>query len=419
MKKNTCLKGQVSFFMKVLFIVASGAAILIALMYINSFRSSTTEERGSAEFKTEVLNTLQKIISDDDCLAFKLAETLQKGSIDINKLKNFVKLYNGTEPECAKALDFDYNIKIVQYQKNFNLYPGEIVIRTVGLLPFICTTWFPRNDRFLLVKCNFDPTTCPGVCDACGEFDRCRIPRCPSNCGKDPVVGCPYSGSCTNVRTCPMGNPPNGVCCRYLDCPVDACDQIVSSHAPGHSSCWTVLGECNLSKCTVTSNCAWHGHCTKGFFEYTLPSGGYKNVNLSQKIFGFGVGFGASNFSPEKARYEEVRMSLPVVITYNHTFSTEGVVYIYAVKGELEILAGSIENFCDNVDKDPTQPLKLSKELHISLPVNYSSGKLCMTDSCKIIRCSKDVSFENITKEGDYILTFYYDPTKNKIEVKK
>ena len=416
------MKGQMSLFAKILFVVAASTVFVLVLMYINSFRRSTIEEREGSDFKMGTMNVLQKLVNDKNCLAFEINGTPQKGIIDINKLNLFVSKYNGIEPECAKALGFDYKIEIRQFPKNFTLYPGEKSKKVEVMMEYLCSDP-DYGDDFILISCNYDPKTCPGICDACGEFDECNIPDCPSSCGKEPLKNCPYTGSC-DVTSCPIGSPPNGICCRYLRCPKDACDYVINARAPGHSICWTAYGDCNLSRCedvTCTrGTSSWdHGHCARGTIEIPQPVGEMVNVSIPVKTWGFGVGFGTSSFSPEKARFRELQLSLPTTIRYNDTFSTEGIIYIYAVKGELEDLYSLVEDVCEKAKVNPDQEIIFSKKMHFSFPIYYSGNELCMLDSCKIFECPYPINFENITEEGDYMIRFFYEPSTKEIKVMK
>ena len=262
-----------SFFTKALFIVSASVAFVLILMYINSFKKSTVEDKETSNFKMEVLNVLQKLINDDNCLAFETDGTPQKSVIDINKLDLFRIQYSDIEPESAKALNFDYNIKVEQFPKNFTLYAGEIIYEEIEvMMEYLCSDPAYGND-FILISCNYDPETCPGICDACGEFDECSIPDCPSSCGNEPLNNCPYTGSC-NVNQC-----PSEICCRYLRCPKDACDYVINTHEP-HSNCWSAYGDCDLTKCRDVS-------CTRGnsanYCKYNGRQQDYGNTSICRR----------------------------------------------------------------------------------------------------------------------------------------
>ena len=58
-----------------------------------------------------------------------------------------------------------------------------------------------------------------------------------------------------------------------------------------------------------------------------------KEINVERKEWSFSIGaektMSVESFSPQKARKSEIRMSFPVVIRYNKTFATEGIIHIY------------------------------------------------------------------------------------------
>lgn len=124
--------------------------------------------------------------------------------------------------------------------------------------------------------------------------------------------------------------------------------------------------------------------------------------------------FSLTNFSPEKAKKSEIRISIPVTIRYNETFAANGLIQIYAVRGELETLFSVIEDLCKNAELE----LNFSRKFHFSYPVKYSNGKLCMLDSCKKFICDYDLDFEDL-EEGDYLLKFSSNKTLRKIIVRK
>ena len=411
-----------SFLVKALFIVIAAVLFILVLVYFSSFQKRTIQEKEESNFKMEATNILQKLVNDKNCLAYAHNVTPQKGVIDINKLESFVSSYTGTEPECAKALGFDYNIRVTQYEKNFTIYPGKTCRQVETMSDFLCTD-YSYGGQFIYVACNYLPSQCQGVCEACGEFDGGKYSCDPSwGCGDDPYNKCRYSGSCDmKGKGCPYGKPPNGICCIFRLCPKDACEQIISASIggwPPHPVCWLAWGKCDLTKCKSIDHSSFHSHCARGVIEICEPSHETLNISIPMETLGFGVGFGISSFSPEKARETELEISLPVTIRRNETFSAEGVIYIYAVKGELEGLSSLMEDFCEKASASKTG-MQFSKEFHFSFPVSYSDGKLCMVDSCKVIKCPYSINFDNINKEGDYVLTFSFDPAKGEISVRK
>lgn len=392
-------------------------------MYFSFFRTSTIEEKGYSDFKLEVVNVFQKLSTDKNCLSYENSGTPEKIVIDKNKLDDFVSKYSGTEPECAKSLNFDYNIKVVQYFKNFSLYPGDIYRPMETMLDLLCSNYYSKNN-FIYISCNYKPAEYQNVCQACSEFDMGYYKCDPSwGCGDDPLNNCPYNGSNTTSPSqlhCPFGKPPNGMCCIYRLCPVSACNQVVSTSVHSHPHCYAGFGTCNVSKCRDPQGSEWYfdAHCTKGIVQVLQPSNDVRNVVIPSQTYGFGVGFGVSAFSPQKAVTNEIQLSFPVTIRYNETFSAEGVAYIYAATGELESLSTTIYDICDKAKASPNDSISFSKDMRLSLPVYYSNGRLCMLDACKIINCPYKLNFENITQEGDYTLEFSYS-LSNGIKVNK
>lgn len=414
------MKGQMSFLIKALFIVIASVLFVSVILYFGLFKVTTTQEKGQSNLKMEAENTLQKLVNDGNCLAFVNNNTPQKGVIDISKLNSFVSSYGDIEPECAKALDFDYNIRVVQYAKNFTIYPGKTCRQQETMSDFLCTT-YNQGGKFIYVACNYHPAQCEGVCQACGEFDNGAY-NCHADwgCGDDPLKNCPYTGSC-DVTGCPAGKPPDHICCIYRLCPTSACEQVITGSASDDPLCFVAYEgtrKCDLSQCTDASSMGFCAHCTRGVITICVPSHDLINITIPMQTLGFGVGFGTSGFSPEKAKATETQASLPITIRYNETFAPEGIVYIYAVKGELESLSSQIEDVCEKAAANG-KIIDFTIAFHISLPVTYSNGKLCMGNSCKVIQCKYPVSFENIDNEGDYPITFSFDPAQGKVSVTK
>ena len=413
------MKAQMSFFAKVLFIVATSIAFVLAGIYVNSFRKSTIEEREISDFKMETMNILQKLINNKNCLAFELNGTPQKGIIDINKLNLFVSKYNETEPKPAKALGFDYNIKIAQFPKNYNLYPGGIKIRKEAPANVLGVHKHEAPKLELAyIKCNFDPqekgvcrTQKDGLCCYCksGDFDgmgwggMSNTPICDESCLPNPAEKCPAT-SCSDI------------CCYYWRCPIDACNgsKIHPCTLAGDHGYCVFAFDCNVSKCKKCDDIwCYQGHCTMIKSYKYIRKKTTTNISIPIETWSFGI----SSFSPEKAKYREIQLSLPVSIRYNDTFSAEGIVYIHAVKGELEELYSLIDDLCEKARANPDEEISFFKEMHFSFPVYYSDGKLCMLDSCKRVECPYTLNFENIKEEGDYVIRFSY--SSGEIKVRK
>jgi hypothetical protein len=145
-----------------------------------------------------------------------------------------------------------------------------------------------------------------------------------------------------------------------------------------------------------------------------------KEIQVEEKTWSFSVGsektFGAKSFSPGKARRDEMQITIPITIRYNETFATEGIINIYAVKGELEDLYGIIDYLCINAKNSPERDVKFSKVLHFSYPVKMVNDNICMLESCKKVECAVPVKMINF-KDGEYSINFVYDSSKKTIEI--
>jgi hypothetical protein len=399
------LKAQADAFVKILFIVIASIAFVLLVIYVNSFRKSTIEEKQAANFKMEVMNTLQKVVTDENNLAYEYNQTPQKIVLDKNKIDSFVMEYKGIEPENAKALNFDYNIMIVQPEYNFSLYPGEK--RVQGELTisneFSSHFWGGDGTVFIYLDCNFNPEEHPELCENT-ELDS----KTCAGCNENPRENCPY----------PHEGGYSGICCIYWLCPKDACESVETK--PGMGDCGggcTVAKGCDLSKCT--NQHSGHGACGMTYDYVIIPTGEKINADIKEKIWNFGLSLGVESFSPEKAKTEELQLSLPITIRYNETFSAQGTVYIYAVRGELESLYSQIEDICEKAKANENQDIKFSREFHLSYPVSYNGDSICMLNSCKKFVCPYELEFENIDTAGDYLLKFSFDPGSKIITVGK
>ena len=125
---------------------------------------------------------------------------------------------------------------------------------------------------------------------------------------------------------------------------------------------------------------------------------------------------GISSFSPKKAITDEIEISLPVSIRYNQTFSTEGIIHIRAVKGELENFVSTLEFVCQLAKQH--KPISFSKFFEFSYPINVSGNKICMLENCKVFSCPYPLNFSGVGV-GEHLLHISFDQTTNEIKVKE
>ncbi|MFB6076394.1 MAG: hypothetical protein ABEK17_04585 [Candidatus Aenigmatarchaeota archaeon] len=119
-------KGQVTFTLKALTLIFSIIAFVMIVWQAQNFFSETAKDKQESTFEMESMSTLQKLINNEDCLAYAHKNTTQKGVIDKRKLEEFERNYEGIEPECARVLTYDYNIRVETLPMNFTVHqPAE------------------------------------------------------------------------------------------------------------------------------------------------------------------------------------------------------------------------------------------------------------------------------------------------------
>lgn len=99
-------------------IIAISATLIIYFSQI--YQSKYSEELEKIRFNQEVYDLAKQLAS---CLGYEYEETYY---LDYNKIEEFSKEYKDIEPRCAIAKDFDYNVKIIQLEKEIRNYPIQI-----------------------------------------------------------------------------------------------------------------------------------------------------------------------------------------------------------------------------------------------------------------------------------------------------
>jgi streptogramin lyase len=610
-------KGQVSFFVKTISIVIASLIFVFIVYYFSGYQKSVAEEKASSEFKNEVLNLAQKLISSEECLSYKN----EKGAIDVNKLEDFASKYKGIEPECAKEMNFDYTITVVQQPKKIAVLPG--IKGTSGTLAWIPNSgpgnsvslvssdgreirrhwtvpagiegdpsrtavdskgnaWVGNRETNTLVKIAFDKKDCidkngdgiietsedkngDGVVDESEmlsfDEDECivanvrlgsnsgdrkiravcidkndnvyaghwsdkklfkispdgkilkewKLPGSPYGCVADEEgnvwISAPYENSIIklnskddSISTFKAEKMTYGIwrgkdsivfttwtsgsiikiskdmkkIWEYYDERLtgnagargvfvdedenvyavgSGKDQVVKVDKDGKfiksmPTCHIPTGISMDSEGNIWVICYGDGGVRiydkdlNVVSEFTIRGAHYgysdftgfqtgaqlgisevkpsKEIEVEEKVWSFSVGsektFGTQSFSPEKAKKAEIKIAIPVTIRYNETFATEGIMYVYAVEGDLEEFYGTIDYLCMSAKNFPEKEIKFSKSFHFSYPVRKENNKICMLNSCKIIECNVPIKMKEFT-DGDYQINFIYDATKKEIDI--
>jgi len=134
------------------------------------------------------------------------------------------------------------------------------------------------------------------------------------------------------------------------------------------------------------------------------------NIEIESDIWTFGD----REFSEDESLEEMIRVSIPVVVRYDQSAFLPGMMSITLVNGELERLAGFIEESCFT-EKESTLTL------HLNYPVELKGNKICMKfksgDKCQKLACEKTIEFHEIERPGNYKFYSRYEDEILKILV--
>lgn len=121
--------------------------------------------------------------------------------------------------------------------------------------------------------------------------------------------------------------------------------------------------------------------------------------------------FGANTFSTGGAYRNSADYWIPVAIRHSEKDVRIGKMSIHLVDGELEELAGFLDNACKQGMLGYTD--SMSKNIGISYPIYYTNGNLCIgakgtkQNECRIAVCNMD--FEDIESGGNYKITTKFE----------
>lgn len=399
------MKGQISLFVKVISLVLSVGVFIFIVSQYHSYTLKVSKEKEMSRFRLDVLNTLQRLVSKE-CLAYETTNESIKPVLDAKKIDEFSKKYKDLEPDCAKALGFDYKIEVIQLEKVFKTYPAKKIIEG-ECEPKNGIAVHRREDAYLFV-CSRDLSEeevrekCCSGSELDGSFPRflwCKgdlsVYCKPYDCRKflKSDEECMYIDETTTEKAC----------CIRKTC---------NAH-PWMTECYNINPEEDCEAVSISHIHAWCGNVGT---SKRVPIGETTSLSIEKKIWGFAISSGVSSFSPEKARVESVDLSLPITIRYNESFSAEGIIRIKAIKGELEEFYSVLEDVCKKAIDG--KPIRLSTYLKLSYPIRKNGNKLCMLDKCKIFVCPLALDFTEIG-DGEHVLTIQANLAKNNIEVKE
>lgn len=398
------MKSQMSFPLKLSVIILSIAAFMLIIYYYTSFTSLIKEERAKTQFRTEALNVLGKLVTSDECLAYSGFVNSSKPILDISKIEEFVSKYQDLEPDCAKALDFDYSVEIIQLPKEVKTYPGEILEQTeCGEAVVGIAYHFKEEAKTHYIVCENDgwKKCCGGELDTIVPTEICGVWCNSYDCSKYVID---TVGNSERMKECQEKiSKGEKVCCLFSNC--------IPGEHPIIILCYNIDPEkdCQKSSGFINAMCGAIALPTRTPTTKTIQS------SVQEKIWSFSVSSGVSSFSPEKAKWDEIEVSYPVIIRYDPTFSTEGIIKIKAVRGELEKFVSLLEDICKKAENG--EKAYFAEKFYFSYTVKRDGDKICMLDRCKIFSCKIPLEIPEKIERGERYIRISYDASYGKIRV--
>jgi len=435
-------KGQVSFFMKSLILIASIIALAIVVFAVQTFIGGTVETKVAADLDMGALNVLQKNINDEGCLSYIFENTVQKDVVDLAKLTNFVATYNNREPDCAKAYDFDYAVQVRQLDTDYTLYP-HFIGGDVGVMLVMDRSGSMGGPKLTAAK-NASITFINqlGVSDSVGLVSYSTNADTPVALTTNhqiviDAINVLVAYGWTNTGQAlvsALSENPNSIILLSDGCWNENGDPIIQAQeaAVRNIVIFTIgFGSGILSPCsggfTGQDFLMDIANITGGEYYYAAAPENltsiYLNIssilpvsNLTMQNISVGNtswAYGTFEFSPKDAVRNKVRITLPVVIRVGVDEYRNGMITITAVDGELERIAGLIEKVCTQAEAGNL--VKDSMQMQITYPITYDdvTKQLCMTESsntyCKTLDCSITTSFSGIPRKGEYFILAEFD----------
>jgi hypothetical protein len=427
------------------FSLISGIIAFFLLIYIVSYFSGGAEEKKEAmNFEMQARYALTKLVSREDCLAYSFGGVAQKGVLDIEKLERFSRDFYDNEPLCAMEENFDYKISVREEPMELEIYS-----KFSGDIEYLLSEINRKNTVFLM-------DVSASMLEPCGTFEGRETSKIecveifmksfidnladeskialfvyPGNYWVFPMTqvgGNRESLKAKSEFVTEKGTPMciamqeaynyagqekidrivllTDGCENSRECPIGASVNVVRSNIgispPVHS---IAFGE-DVDRCThlleEISNITEGDYYRALTCEELAGRTPQYRISTQEILWDFGV----RAYSPQKAQYNRITITLPATIRYDEKTYRRATLIMEAVSGELETIAGKIEKICHDEKKT-----KLSLEMQVTYPITYSNGKICISSSepiCKAISCPHPVVFEDIKNTGRRLITMDY-----------
>lgn len=109
-------KGQMSFTLKPFTMLMIIIMLIFLYVYLNSNDVKKEEAKKDLEIRSASTDILLLLANSEDCLAFQLPSgaSAYANIIDVNKLEEFSRAYDGIEPSCARNYNFGFRVEVVE-----------------------------------------------------------------------------------------------------------------------------------------------------------------------------------------------------------------------------------------------------------------------------------------------------------------
>jgi len=464
---------RMSFLMKGIYFIVILMVIAIVINQIVTLNLRNIEQWESVSLRDKSKNILETLAGNKNCLAYEEVAEIEGTEVnltshkivDINKLNDFVDNFGELEPNCVRDFEYGYRVKVETFPIDMKTeaFPeeGSVFSRVKKLI---------NGEKVVfLVDVSGSMGTDGGECDVdvdpdypdkkicClkkfmiafinGMEDESMITIVPygdeNEC--DPVELFPFTELEGN-RDMMIGNVTEFI-------PIDGtpmCKALEKGFqlGSGDADAIVLLTDGCENKCCERekSQDVAQEYKDMGIPVYTIAygfqacpqplkeiaritNGEYFDARKCEELIpgpepldiiipSESWSFGDSAFSREDALEESVKVSIPVIISYNSTISVPGKMTITLVEGELERLVGFIEKSC-LTERSSTTSLYLHYPTH--LETENEESKICMEvegkKRCQTLACKKEIDFHGNEVSGNYKIYSRLEDDKLKIVI--
>jgi len=436
-------------------IIAISATLIIYFSQI--YQSKYSEELEKIRFNQEVYDLAKQLAS---CLGYEYEKTYY---LDYNKIEEFSKEYKDIEPRCAIAKDFDYNVKIIQLEKEIRNYPpffeesvgkgvaqdilniinGKKVIFVLDVSGSMSAVDTPpcEGDKYRSYQdsriCCLKKFTLFFLENLAGEtevgINFFGVGHCDFEWSISPykkISEITQSDKDTILSQSPQDGTPIFKSLNEAARKAER-DSYIVLLTDGEETCGGYLDE-NLKNLIIDKNITLlsigfgQGADIEALKRIKSQVGGevYEAKNCEELVekmpeietkvikiekiewsFGLlekGVG-GVSVYGPKINLKTQV--SIPILIKYNETFIVDGLMIINAYKGFLEEFYSYLDDLCSKNLKNFESAKQFYFDYDVKIEKENDYYKVCSEDVCKKLICKYEIENKEF-KRGENIISF-------------